>query len=228
MHGVRPAPTVRGAAQGWLGCPHRDRAEGRRAPGRLFNPDIALGCSLHGAPCSSTCPHPGHARPLLARRARRGPRLPCQAGLRMPATAASHGRSVNSNVSRANGISGSQVGSQRRQTQSDTGPHPARVAAGERHTGRYMATPCDGSSLYSMQEARGSSPLSSTGQKHNSNGSNSKYSSKVQQRRSAGSPYVCSDRYLPLVGLLARPRILAAAPVPSDALPGQILVPRNV
>ena len=49
-----------------------------------------------------------------------------------------------------------------------------------------------------MQEVRSSNLLSSTGQKHNSNRSNSEYSSKVQQRRPGGSPYVCSDRYLPL------------------------------
>ena len=79
-----------------------------------------------------------------------------------------------------------------------------------------------------MQEVSGSSPLSSTGQKHNSNGSNSKYSSKVQQRRPDGSPHVCSDRYLPLVRAAGKTADLAAAPVPSDALPGQILVPRNV
>ena len=45
-----------------------------------------------------------------------------------------------------------------------------------------------------MQEVRSSNLLSSTGQNHNSNNSNSKYSSKVQQRRPAGPPYVCSDR----------------------------------
>ena len=43
-----------------------------------------------------------------------------------------------------------------------------------------------------MQEVSGSSPLSSTGQKLNSNGSNSEYSSKAT---AAGwPPYVCSDR----------------------------------
>jgi hypothetical protein len=45
-----------------------------------------------------------------------------------------------------------------------------------------------------MQEVRSSNLLSSTGRKHNSNRSNSEYSSKVQQRRSDGPPYVCSDR----------------------------------
>ena len=45
-----------------------------------------------------------------------------------------------------------------------------------------------------MQEVRSSNLLSSTGQKHNSNRSNSKYSSKVQQRRPGGPPLVCSDR----------------------------------
>ena len=34
-----------------------------------------------------------------------------------------------------------------------------------------------------MQEVRGSNPRSSTGQKNNSNGPNTEYSSKVQQRR---------------------------------------------
>ena len=36
--------------------------------------------------------------------------------------------------------------------------------------------------------------LAPTGQRRNSNGSNSGYSSKVQQRRPGGPPYVCSDR----------------------------------
>ena len=45
-----------------------------------------------------------------------------------------------------------------------------------------------------MQEVSGSSPLSSTGQKQNSNRSNRQYSTKVQQRRPIGPPYVCSDR----------------------------------
>ena len=45
-----------------------------------------------------------------------------------------------------------------------------------------------------MQEVSGSSPLSSTGQKHNSNGSNSECSSKVRQRRPGGPPYVCLGR----------------------------------
>jgi hypothetical protein len=40
--------------------------------------------------------------------------------------------------------------------------------------------------------------LAPPGQKHNSNDSNSKYSSKVQQRRPDGPPYVCSDRFPPL------------------------------
>jgi hypothetical protein len=51
-----------------------------------------------------------------------------------------------------------------------------------------------------MQEVSGSSPLSSTGQKRNSNGSNSEYSSKVQQRRPPGPRYVCSDRISPQLG----------------------------
>ncbi len=40
--------------------------------------------------------------------------------------------------------------------------------------------------------------LAPPGQKHNSNKSNSEYSSKIQQRRPDGPPYVCSGRYLPL------------------------------
>jgi hypothetical protein len=42
--------------------------------------------------------------------------------------------------------------------------------------------------------AGGSRPLSSTGQKRNSNDSNSEYRREVQQRRPVGPPYVCSDR----------------------------------
>ena len=48
-----------------------------------------------------------------------------------------------------------------------------------------------------MQEVSGSSPLSSTGQKRNSNESNSEYSSEVQQWRPVRPPYVCSDRASP-------------------------------
>jgi hypothetical protein len=51
-----------------------------------------------------------------------------------------------------------------------------------------------------MQEVSGSSPLSSTGQKPNSNNSNRQYSRKVQQRRPSGPPYVCSDRISPQQG----------------------------
>ena len=40
--------------------------------------------------------------------------------------------------------------------------------------------------------------LAPPAQKRNSNRSNSEYSSKVQQRRPDGPPYVCSDRYLSL------------------------------
>ena len=51
-----------------------------------------------------------------------------------------------------------------------------------------------------MQEVSGSSPLSSTGQKLNSNRSNRQYGSKVQQRRPSGPPYVCSNRLFPAAG----------------------------
>jgi hypothetical protein len=61
-----------------------------------------------------------------------------------------------------------------------------------------------------MQEVSGSSPLSSTGQKRNSNGSNIEYSRKVQQRRPGGPPYVCSDQIFPGWGLLARRRFPGA------------------
>ena len=58
--------------------------------------------------------------------------------------------------------------------------------------------------VHGMQEVSGSSPLSSTGQKHNSNGSNSEYSSKVQQRRPGGPPYVCSIGHVPQAGAAGR------------------------
>ena len=77
-----------------------------------------------------------------------------------------------------------------------TATHPdAGGRAGTREDGdlhgwtRVDVLPPDG-----MQEVSGSSPLSSTGQKRNSNNSNRQYSSKVQQRRPSGPPYVCSDR----------------------------------
>ncbi len=51
--------------------------------------------------------------------------------------------------------------------------------------------------VHGMQEVSGSSPLSSTGQKRNSNGSNSEYSRKVQQRQPVGPPYVFGSRIFP-------------------------------
>ena len=54
------------------------------------------------------------------------------------------------------------AGSQQRQARGDAKPHPATVTAGERHMGPRLAPPGDGPGLYGMQEARGSSPLSST------------------------------------------------------------------
>ena len=48
--------------------------------------------------------------------------------------------------------------------------------------------------------AGGSSPLSSTGQKLNSNRLNRQYSRKVQQWRPSGPRYVCSDRLFPAAG----------------------------
>jgi hypothetical protein len=95
------------------------------------------------------------------------------------------GCSNKSNISGAKGFSGSPVGSQRRQLPGDAGPRPARVAAAKQPTGRRLAPPGDWLSLYGMQEARGSSPLSSTQVRwifrtaeHPPRGS---YSSKVQQ-----------------------------------------------
>src|SRR5712671_3687174 len=80
---------------------------------------------------------------------------------------AEDGRSENivsndSNVSAANGIAGGQVGSQQRQTQGDAAPRRARVATGQWHARRRLAPPGDRLSPHGMQEARGSSPLSST------------------------------------------------------------------
>jgi hypothetical protein len=63
--------------------------------------------------------------------------------------------------------SGSQVGSQRAATQGDARPRAATEAAGERHTGPRQATPSDSWSVHGMQEARGSSPLSSTAVQRN-------------------------------------------------------------
>ena len=83
--------------------------------------------------------------------------------------------------------------------QESTATHPhAGGLAGTQEDGdlhrdtRVDALPPDG-----MQEVSGSSPLSSTGQKRNSNRSNRSnrpYSGKVPQRRPAGPPHVCSDR----------------------------------
>jgi hypothetical protein len=76
-----------------------------------------------------------------------------------------------------------------------------------------------------MQEVSGSSPLSSTGQKPNSNESNSEYSSKVQQRRPGGPPYVCSDRAPPLPGAAGRTPGPGAESALASLSPGQIPVP---
>jgi hypothetical protein len=53
-------------------------------------------------------------------------------------------------------FSGSRVGSQRRQPPGDAWPHRARVVAGKQPIGRRLASPGDCSSLYGMQEVRGS------------------------------------------------------------------------
>jgi hypothetical protein len=74
-----------------------------------------------------------------------------------------------------------------------------------------------------MQEVSGSSPLSSTGQKRNSNSSNSEYSSKVQQRRPSGPPYVCSKPvHLLPARLLAGQQVPDAEPALVSLSPGQI------
>jgi hypothetical protein len=73
-----------------------------------------------------------------------------------------------------------------------------------------------------MQEVSGSSPLSSTGQKPNSNESNSEYSSKVQQRRPVAPPYVCSIGHRPWLGLLAGHRIPGAEPALVSLSPAEI------
>ncbi len=52
-------------------------------------------------------------------------------------------RSIGPNVSEANEIPGSQVGSQRRQIVGDAGPRPATVGAAERHIRPYPATSGD-------------------------------------------------------------------------------------
>ena len=75
-------------------------------------------------------------------------------------------------------------------TGADAGGRIGRRGDGDLHGWtRVDVLPPDG-----MQEVSGSSPLSSTGQKRNSNKSNRQYSRKVQQRRPSGPPYVCSDR----------------------------------
>ena len=110
-----------------------------------------------------------------------------------------------------------------------TATHPdAGGLAGTREDGdlqgwtRVDVLPPDG-----MQEVSGSSPLSSTAQKPNSNESNSKYSRKVQQRRPVGPPYVCSDRHFPGLGLLAGHRIPGAEPAPVSLSPGKSLAQRS-
>jgi hypothetical protein len=55
-----------------------------------------------------------------------------------------------SNISAANEFPGSQVGSQRRQAPGDVRPHPARVAAGERHADQHLATSSNCSSLHGI------------------------------------------------------------------------------
>ena len=57
---------------------------------------------------------------------------------------------------------GSQDGSQRAQVPGLVWRRPANVAAGQHHTGRQEAALSDPSSVYAMQEVRGSNPRSST------------------------------------------------------------------
>src|SRR5690242_25441 len=68
----------------------------------------------------------------------------------------------HSNISAANELAGSHVGSQHLRAPADTRPRPATVIAGSRHTGRCLAMSGDGSALYGMQKVGGSNPLSST------------------------------------------------------------------
>src|ERR1700722_6703310 len=91
--------------------------------------------------------------------------------------------------------------------QESTATHPdAGGLAGTREDGDLQGwTPVDVLPPDGMQEVSGSSPLSSTGQKPNSNNSNSEYSRKVQQRRPSGPPYVCSDRIFPQLGAAGPP-----------------------
>ena len=75
-------------------------------------------------------------------------------------------------------------------TRTDRGGRAGTGEDGDLHRWtRVDVLPPDG-----MQEVRSSNLLSSTAQKHNSNKSNSEYSSKIQQRRPDRPPYVCSDR----------------------------------
>ena len=73
-----------------------------------------------------------------------------------------------------------------------------------------------------MQEVSGSSPLSSAGQKRNSNESNSEYSRKVQQRPPVGRRTCIRIGRLPPLGLLAEHRIPGAVPALVSLSPGQI------
>src|SRR5450432_1834208 len=69
-------------------------------------------------------------------------------------------------VSGANGISGSQVGSQRGQSLGDTRPHPAIIVAGEWHIRRCRAMSGDGRGVLWEQEAASSNLAIPTSSEH--------------------------------------------------------------
>jgi hypothetical protein len=71
-----------------------------------------------------------------------------------------------SNISHANGIPGSQVGSQWPPTPSDVWPWLAIVIARQDHTGRHRAMSGDPSDLIWEQEAAGSNPAIPTRSEH--------------------------------------------------------------
>ncbi len=72
-------------------------------------------------------------------------------------------RSIGPNVSEANEIPGSQVGSQRRQIVGDAGPRPATVGAAERHIRPYPATSGDVREMPPKQEVARSNSSPSHG-----------------------------------------------------------------
>jgi hypothetical protein len=83
-----------------------------------------------------------------------------------PTQVAGQAEQNHPNISEANEITGSQLGSQRRQILGYVRPQSASVGAAKRHVRPHPASSGDGSSVPSKQRVAGSNPARRAGQRH--------------------------------------------------------------